>query len=125
MAAIYSNGGNHWNILGFSFNKRDALSSVYKISMGQANFTACPVWMHTQSNITKIIFLYVYHSETKRGISHYLASSLFLLLILKIVPRMEVFPRLRLKVFLYVFHHIHCVENEETLVLVLGCSFEL
>jgi hypothetical protein len=34
MAAIYSNGGNRWNILGFNFNKRDALSTVYKISMG-------------------------------------------------------------------------------------------
>jgi hypothetical protein len=33
MAAIYSNEGNRWNILGFNFNKRDALSSVYKISM--------------------------------------------------------------------------------------------
>ena len=33
MAAIYSNGGNRWNILGFNFTKRDALSSVYKISM--------------------------------------------------------------------------------------------
>jgi hypothetical protein len=33
MAAIYSNGGNRWNILGFDFTKRDALSSVYKISM--------------------------------------------------------------------------------------------
>ena len=33
MAAIYSNGGNRWNILGFKFTKRDALSSVYKISM--------------------------------------------------------------------------------------------
>ena len=33
MAAIYSNGGNHWNILGFNFTKRDALSSLYKISM--------------------------------------------------------------------------------------------
>jgi hypothetical protein len=33
MAAIYSNGGNRWNILGFGFTKRDALSSVYKISM--------------------------------------------------------------------------------------------
>jgi hypothetical protein len=32
-AAIYSNGGNRWNILGFNFTKRDALSSVYKISM--------------------------------------------------------------------------------------------
>ena len=26
--------GNRWNILGFNFTKRDALSSVYKISMG-------------------------------------------------------------------------------------------
>jgi hypothetical protein len=33
MAAIYSNGGNRWNILGFNFTKRDVLSSVYKISM--------------------------------------------------------------------------------------------
>ena len=36
MAAIYSNGGNRWNILGFNFTKRDALSSVYKISMVQS-----------------------------------------------------------------------------------------
>jgi hypothetical protein len=36
MAAIYSNGGNCWNILGFNFTKRDALSSVYKISMVNA-----------------------------------------------------------------------------------------
>ena len=28
MAAIYSNGGNRWNILGFNFTKRDALSSL-------------------------------------------------------------------------------------------------
>ena len=33
MAAIYSNGGDRWNIFGFNFTKRDALSSVYKISM--------------------------------------------------------------------------------------------
>ena len=33
MAAIYSNGVNRWNFLGFNFTKRDALSSVYKISM--------------------------------------------------------------------------------------------
>ena len=33
MAAIYSNGGNRWNILGFNFTKRDTLSSVYKISI--------------------------------------------------------------------------------------------
>ena len=29
MAAIYSNGGNRWNILGFNFTKRDALSSKW------------------------------------------------------------------------------------------------
>jgi hypothetical protein len=29
MAAIYSNGGNRWNILGFNFTKRDALYIVY------------------------------------------------------------------------------------------------
>ena len=39
MAAIYSNGGNRWNILGFNFHKRDALSSVYKISMTRTNRT--------------------------------------------------------------------------------------
>jgi hypothetical protein len=33
MATIYSNGGNRWNILGFNFTKRDALSSLYKIYM--------------------------------------------------------------------------------------------
>ena len=33
MAAIYSNGGNRWYFLGFNFTKRDALSSIYKISM--------------------------------------------------------------------------------------------
>jgi hypothetical protein len=40
MAAIYSNEGNRWNILGFNFTKRDldALSSVYKTSM--------PVMLH-------------------------------------------------------------------------------
>jgi hypothetical protein len=37
MAAIYSNGGNRWNILGFNFTKGDALSSVYKISMVPLN----------------------------------------------------------------------------------------
>ena len=35
MAAIYSNGGSRWNILGFNLTKRDALSSVYKISMAR------------------------------------------------------------------------------------------
>jgi hypothetical protein len=37
MAAIYSNGGNRWNILGFNFTKGDALSSAYKISMGSSD----------------------------------------------------------------------------------------
>ena len=42
MAAIYSNGGNRWNILGFNFTKRDALSSVYQISMaGRLLVHAC------------------------------------------------------------------------------------
>jgi hypothetical protein len=40
MAAIYSNGGNRWNTLGFNFTKRDALSSVYKISMGKSGVQA-------------------------------------------------------------------------------------
>ena len=35
MAAIYSNGDNRWNVLGFNFTKRDALSSVCKISMSK------------------------------------------------------------------------------------------
>ena len=39
MAAIYSNGGNRWNILGFNFTKRDALSSLYKISMEKSAST--------------------------------------------------------------------------------------
>jgi hypothetical protein len=30
--------GNRWNILGFNFTKRDALSSVYKISMISPHF---------------------------------------------------------------------------------------
>jgi hypothetical protein len=39
MVAISSNGGNSWNILGFNFTKRDALSSVYNIStMARASF---------------------------------------------------------------------------------------
>jgi hypothetical protein len=46
MAAISSNGGNRWDILGFNFTKRDALSSVYKISMYQS---------HCRTKIEKII----------------------------------------------------------------------
>jgi hypothetical protein len=44
MAAIYSNGGNRWNILGFNFNKRDALSSAYKISMEIPRFSLNPLF---------------------------------------------------------------------------------
>ena len=40
MAAIHSNGGNRWNNVGFNFTKRDALSSVYKISMTDTCCTA-------------------------------------------------------------------------------------
>ena len=46
MAAIYSNGGNRWNILGFNFTKRDALSSVYKISMGFSHSFRQPYVLH-------------------------------------------------------------------------------
>jgi hypothetical protein len=30
----------------------------------EANFSACPVWMHTQSNITNIIFTWVHNTNT-------------------------------------------------------------
>jgi hypothetical protein len=43
MAAIYSNGGNRWNIVGFNFTKSDALSSVYKISMVSSRFVLLKV----------------------------------------------------------------------------------
>ena len=56
MAAIYSNGGNRWNILDFNFTKRDALSSVYKISMVpitcyclRGNFFQCHVFAAMKS----------------------------------------------------------------------------
>jgi hypothetical protein len=38
---------------------------------GQANFSACPVWMHTQSNITNIIFTWVHITPTTQKIFHY------------------------------------------------------
>ena len=47
MAAIYSNGGNRWNILGFNFTKIDALSSVYKIYMVKTD-------LHTAHKIDNI-----------------------------------------------------------------------
>jgi hypothetical protein len=46
MAAIYSNGDNRWNILGFNFTKRDALSSVYKISMVETYRLPLPLAKH-------------------------------------------------------------------------------
>jgi hypothetical protein len=49
MAAIYSNGGNRWNILGFNFTERDALSSVYKISL---------LIIHADSDVYVIVFSY-------------------------------------------------------------------
>jgi hypothetical protein len=33
---------------------------------GQANFSACPVWMDTQSNITNIIFTWVHNTSTHK-----------------------------------------------------------
>jgi hypothetical protein len=46
MAAIYSNGGNRWNILGFNyFSKRDELSSLYKISMELRDNAAIRIFM--------------------------------------------------------------------------------
>jgi hypothetical protein len=47
MAAIYSNGGNRWNVLGFNFTKGDALSSIYKISMILPNISDCAVCQAT------------------------------------------------------------------------------
>ena len=49
MAAIYSNGGNRWNILGFNFTKRDALSSVYKISMISRGAKIFTSWDHKRT----------------------------------------------------------------------------
>jgi hypothetical protein len=57
MAAIYSNGGNRWNRLGFNFTKRDALSSVYKISMTGTFYKISLAVNHlTQVNISKKVY---------------------------------------------------------------------
>jgi hypothetical protein len=56
MAAIYSNGGNRWNILGFNFTKRDALSSVYKISM---------VSTDVQRALTFLLLKIIFHLNTR------------------------------------------------------------
>ena len=55
MAATYSNGGNRWNILGFNFTKRDALSSVYKISMIAPGYDAGLVPFNVLLNISEHI----------------------------------------------------------------------
>jgi hypothetical protein len=65
MAAIYSNGGNRWNILGFNFTKRDALSSVYKISMAESRgFT--PDW------VVKKVISYCCKDKTARSVISYI-----------------------------------------------------
>ena len=51
MAAIYSNGGNRWNILGFNFTKRDALSSLYKISMVSTAFDSQLLLVRSDINV--------------------------------------------------------------------------
>ena len=38
--------GNRWNILGFNFTKRDALSSVYKISMNITHYLCQSTSIH-------------------------------------------------------------------------------
>jgi hypothetical protein len=49
MAAIYSNGGNRWNILGFNFTKRDALAS-YLVYIRYLWFSpGAPVSSHRES----------------------------------------------------------------------------
>ena len=61
MAAIYSNGGNRWNILGFNFTKRDALSSVYKISMDrqhEAKWDTVLKLLMIRCCIYNVLFLY-------------------------------------------------------------------
>ena len=50
------------------------LTSIQKVACrfdchrGQANFSACPVWMHTQSNTTNIIFTWVVHNTNTHNI---------------------------------------------------------
>jgi hypothetical protein len=53
MAAIHSNGGNRWNILGFKFTKRDALSSVYKRSMTLPWHGSCSMLFSHSLNIPR------------------------------------------------------------------------
>ena len=66
MAAIYSNGGNRWNILGFNFTKRDALSSLYKISMSGPKLSHYCHYLHCHRLfnflLTYLIFLLYPHS---------------------------------------------------------------
>jgi hypothetical protein len=58
MVTIYSNGGNRWNILGFNFTKRDALSSVYKIAFRAKALRLC---LEINSEINRSILYYALH----------------------------------------------------------------
>jgi hypothetical protein len=53
MAAIHSNGGNRWNILGFNFTKRVALSGVYKISMAYIELFKRPALINSDPRLTE------------------------------------------------------------------------
>ena len=64
MAAIYSNGGNRCNILGFNFTKRDALSSVYKISMTKIGGDA----IHNNRSCMLCKFLMICMIQTFRNV---------------------------------------------------------
>jgi hypothetical protein len=84
MAAIYSNGGNRWNILGFNFTKRDALSSVYKISMAYLHTT------YSLSTLTrrKIWALHEFteHLSVKNCISPWLITEILQHRFTRVIP---------------------------------------
>jgi hypothetical protein len=55
MAAIYSNGGNRWNILGFNFTKRDALSIVYIIYLWLSHSLQTAIFLRSvRSSLTDL-----------------------------------------------------------------------
>jgi hypothetical protein len=70
MAAIYSNGGNRWNILGFNFTKRDVLYSLYKLSMVGKQ---CLIYMSGKSSSRVIVQNLIIISKTilKKSDRHY------------------------------------------------------
>ena len=47
-------------------------------SKGQANVSACPVWMHTQINTTNIIFTRVHNTNIHKKYVHKLSTNLTL-----------------------------------------------